>query len=407
MASSEKKVILDDESLKEEVSKEEDSFIKKELTRREVLQGMVASALIAPFWSHCATPETKPIPKNYAMTYKGFHGLAELPFFELNEDGNLRVTVDDLPKSIDFHAHLGFAVGANSKLDFQKKSKHVEYLLDCDEGKCILDMKDYMNTLVTPEMKKGLDKAIIDSVLKGTGPGATHTVPNLLAEMDLMGFDKILVHAIGLNLLKPDNMTDLWHDAVIKANAKDRIIVFCSVHPNDKEPVKKLREYHKQGFVGFKFHPTMQNVDPDDTKAMELFEECDRLKMPVFFHAGRAGIESEKSRVHAEVQHYKKAVAEFPNTNFFFGHSGCRDWRVFLDLAKQHKNVWMDLQGQGIPQIETIIKEFDNSRLVFGSDWPFYPLAATLAKILIVCDGKKELRDDILANNARRFLGLS
>ncbi len=403
-------MVKDSEEKNREFTEEEGLSMETMLTRRKVLEGMVASALLASIWS-CSAPDgggKDPQPKklDYSMTYKGFHGLAELPFFEINEDGNLRVTVDDLPKAIDFHTHLGFVVGSNVKIDFLKKSKHVHYLLDCDEERCVLDMRDYMNKLVTPEMKKELNQAILDGVLKGTGPTTTHTVPNLLAEMDLMHFDKAIVHAIGMNLLKPDNMTDIWADAVKKAKAEDRLIIFCSVHPNDKDPIKKLREYHKQGFTGFKFHPTMQNVDPDDPKAMELFEECDRLKMPVFFHAGRAGIEAEASRVHAEVQHYKKPVAEFPNTHFFFGHSGCRDWRAFLDLAKEHKNVWMDLQGQGIPQLKTILKEFDKSRLVFGSDWPFYPLAATLAKILIVTYGDKKLRDDILANNARHFLGL-
>ena len=45
-------------------------------------------------------------------------------------------------------------------------------------------------------------------------------------------------------------------------------------------------------------------------------------------------------------------------------------------------------------------------RLLFGTDWPFYHLAATLAKVLIVTDtaDRREIRHAILRGNAERIL---
>jgi len=43
--------------------------------------------------------------------------------------------------------------------------------------------------------------------------------------------------------------------------------------------------------------------------------------------------------------------------------------------------------------------------MLFGTDWPFYHLCATLAKVLIVTEGKPEQRAAILRGNAERLLG--
>ena len=45
--------------------------------------------------------------------------------------------------------------------------------------------------------------------------------------------------------------------------------------------------------------------------------------------------------------------------------------------------------------------------MVFGSDWPFYPLAATLAKVLLVTEGTPDARAAILRDNAERIFAAS
>jgi predicted TIM-barrel fold metal-dependent hydrolase len=45
--------------------------------------------------------------------------------------------------------------------------------------------------------------------------------------------------------------------------------------------------------------------------------------------------------------------------------------------------------------------------MLFGTDWPFYHLAATLAKVLIATNesDRSEIRHAILRGNAERLLG--
>jgi predicted TIM-barrel fold metal-dependent hydrolase len=42
--------------------------------------------------------------------------------------------------------------------------------------------------------------------------------------------------------------------------------------------------------------------------------------------------------------------------------------------------------------------------LLFGTDWPFYHLGATLAKVLLVTRERPDARDAILRGNALRLL---
>ena len=58
-------------------------------------------------------------------------------------------------------------------------------------------------------------------------------------------------------------------------------------------------------------------------------------------------------------------------------------------------------------RLDELIDRLGSERLLFGSDWPFYHLAATLAKVLIVTQGRPEARHAILRGNAERLLGLS
>ncbi|MEM8501503.1 MAG: amidohydrolase, partial [Pseudomonadota bacterium] len=64
--------------------------------------------------------------------YQGYRGLAELPWFELNKEGQLICVDDSIPKAIDVHCHLGMSVLFKPHLDLQKKTARVKHLLDCD-----------------------------------------------------------------------------------------------------------------------------------------------------------------------------------------------------------------------------------------------------------------------------------
>jgi predicted TIM-barrel fold metal-dependent hydrolase len=51
-----------------------------------------------------------------------------------------------------------------------------------------------------------------------------------------------------------------------------------------------------------------------------------------------------------------------------------------------------------------MLEQTGGERMLFGTDWPFYHLAASLAKVLIVTEGRPEARAALLRGNAERLL---
>jgi len=386
-----------------------------DIERRRVLRLILASLAAAPLAGACGrrgkewAPHPPPPPGDPLQTLKvrGYRGLADLPYFELDGNGHLRLTVDDLPRCIDFHTHLAFNMFLAPKVDLLRRTGETRYMIDCDGAQppCTFDLNVYMNHIADGAMLDRMESVARGMVLFGTSASETYTIPNLVAEMDAMGFEKAVLLAIAPGFPFRDDLTTWWADALRRSGSADRFILFGSVKPTSDSAPDDLRKLAGTGIRGVKLHPTMQRFYPDDPRAMSVYEVCEELGLPVFFHAGRAGIEPEFTRKYAVMKNYVGAVSEFPRVRFIFGHSGARDYREAIPIARQHANVWMDVEGQGVGALREMLTALGPEKLVFGSDWPFYPLAATLAKVLIVTGHDQPVRDMILSGNARRFFG--
>ena len=338
------------------------------------------------------------------LRFRGYRGLAQLPYFELDGNGQLRVTVHDLPRAIDFHTHLGVALLFAPALDLQRRTPRVQYFLDCDRDQpgCDFDLDVYINANFTPAAHDELTRETLSQLLFGGRAAQTHTIPNLLAEMDAMGVEQAAVLAIATGLPFGDNLTETWMQAIAQAHAGERLLPFASVHPRDGSWREKLRTFARRGARGVKIHPEMQRLFPDDPGAMEIYGECERLGLPVIFHAGRSGIEPQFMRQYAVMRRYVPAIETFPRVQFVLGHAGARDVAAAIPLAQRHPNVWLETAGQGVTQLHELLVQVGVDKVIFGTDWPFYPLAATLAKVLLVTEGQPSARAAILRGNAER-----
>jgi predicted TIM-barrel fold metal-dependent hydrolase len=242
----------------------------------------------------------------------------------------------------------------------------------------------------------------------------THTIPNLLAEMDLLNIDKAILLPIKSGFPFGDNMTEWYLSEIEKSGKKDRFIVCCSVKPTLKDSPKKIEEYKLKGFKGIKMHPNFARFFPNDRAAWPSYEAAEKNKMPVLIHCGRTGQEPKKgiakklySEDYADISNFSEPVAAFPNVRFVFCHSGALQNEQAIRIAKENNNVWMDVQGQSIDNIRKMIDELGPERLMFGSDFPFYPLATILARTLVATENDKKVRKMIFSENAKRFWGIA
>jgi len=349
--------------------------------------------------------------------YQGYRGLAELPWFELDDNERLICVDQDVPQAIDMHAHLGMSVLFKPELDLQAASSRVQHLLDCDGNGfspvCELDLDIYINGNFSTKGLEKLESTIMSQGLWGSEITRTHTIPNLLAEMDAMRVEKAAILPIKLDLPFGDNQTEQWRTAVTKADKESRLLTGFSVHPLQGDCIEQIREHAQQGFKLMKLHPTVQKFYPDDPAIFKVYEEAASLGVSIFFHGGRAGIEPESSHRYAMPRHYRKPIEDFPSVQFILGHAGARDVDAMLELMLANKNAWLGTHGQSISKLDKIIqRSSDNGaaakRIVFGTDWPFYHLGASLAKALIVTEsaGRKPVRQALLRDNAQPLLSM-
>jgi predicted TIM-barrel fold metal-dependent hydrolase len=340
--------------------------------------------------------------------YRGYRGLAELQWFELDSEGRLRCVADDLPPAIDIHCHLGMSLFLAPEVDLQVRSARVQHLLDCDaeEPGCELDLDVYINANFSERDLWQLRKGVLAQLTWGSAAAATQTIPNLLAEMEATRVGEALILPVAFGLPFGGDLCERWMAAIDESGRGDRLLRGASVHPRDPERIAKLERYAAAGARAVKLHPTMQRFYPDDPEMMEIYQACERLGLAVVFHAGRAGIEPEATHRYALPRHFEGALSSFSGVDFVLGHAGARDVATAVPLALQYENAWLGIHGQGVTTLREMLDATGGERMLYGSDWPFYHLAATLAKVLIVTEGRPGQRHALLRGNAERLLKL-
>ncbi|MFT6277162.1 MAG: putative TIM-barrel fold metal-dependent hydrolase [Halioglobus sp.] len=290
------------------------------------------------------------------------------------------------------------------EIDLNVSTERVKHLLDCDAVNpgCELNLDIYINGNFNEEALKQLRWSTIAQGLWGSEFAETQTIPNLLTEMNAMRIQHALILPIKMGFPFGDSQTERWRDAIITADAGDRLISGLSVHPRSDQRIQQMRAHAANGARLMKLHPTVQKFYPDDPDMMDLYREAEKLGIVIFFHGGRAGIEPESRLRYAMPRHYEAVLANFPDLQVILGHAGARDGEAMLNLALKYDNAWLGIHGQGVTRLDEMIRRTGGERLLFGTDWPFYHIGSSLAKVLICTDtaDKRAARQAILRDNA-------
>jgi len=324
--------------------------------------------------------------------------LSRLPWFD-QRDGRLVLSDPSVGPAIDMHTHIALAYLLPMRLDLYRATAHTEhYLPSC----CNIDFEVYQNRNFTPAALHALKRDLTLGSLGRGGMRATHTVPNLVREMDELG----IVHSVLLPIELPYISKNAAH-ALEAARHEPKVLSFGSVHPIVDRVPTRLDEQAHAGARGVKVHPAVQLIRPDHPRAMALYRQCSARNLPVLLHCGPVGIELKSGRRRTQVALYEKPIAEQPQTKFVLGHAGALQMERALDLACRYPNVWLELSGQSLSNVRTILDRADPDRVVYGSDWPFYHQAIGIAKVLMATAGREHLRAKVLYQNAAKLLGLA
>jgi uncharacterized protein len=332
--------------------------------------------------------------------FRDCYALKELPYFKLNERGKLSLALPDCPPIVDFHTHLGFFFMVAPPIEYGRRTTQVKH--NFPERRAQVDLDVYSGVNLARIRRNGVFSDYVRSVFTNSGPNATYTVPNLLSEMDRMGVEKSVV--LALDLAFGSNITDAYLDC---CSGSDRLVVFSGVNPFGRDPEKKIDDSIERGALGLKVHPYAHQAPPDHPKVMKMLKYWNRTGLPVLFHTAFNGLEPSFLRRFASMEFYEKPIRSFPETIFVLGHAGMNYYDEAIRLAKTYDNVWLEIDGQPPQHIRKIVDELGPDRILFGTDWPFYPIVLPLAKTLVATEGDPDTRRKILSGNAFRLLDMA
>ncbi len=333
----------------------------------------------------------------FACRYADTWALAGLPWFDLRDGRLVRSEPEPVP-AIDVHTHLALTMLAIRRVDLLAEHERTRHYLPMESA---LDLDPYVNDNFDRADLRRMKWDLQVASLYGGRLRSTHTLPNLLREMRDLHIAASVLLPIEWPRFSRNSETYLG-----LAQGRAGLVPFASVHPKQRDFRARLEALKKTGARGVKIHPTVQIIRPDHPRAMELYAVCGELGLPVLWHCGPAGIEPRWGQRLSRLAHYRAPVEEHPDTIFILGHSGARQFDDGLALAKRYENVWLESSSQGLPNVRRLVREAPRERVLFGSDWPFYPQAIPLAKMLIATEGEPAAREAILWRNAARLLDL-
>lgn len=337
------------------------------------------------------------------MRFNNIYELVKLPYFEL--DSNKKIVLRPQYKKhhiVDSHTHLGWSYLFSRKINLHLSYEKTHYFFP--ERHNAFDITHY--TAVDFE-DKNAKKARLETVrgaFNSRGYSKTHTIPNILEEMKRMGIERSIVLAIDFPLVSK-NSEHILTSIASNEEGKKRLIPFISLHPMERNKEKKLKQFILNGARGIKLHPQIQLFKPTHKGAYEIYELAKAYNLPILFHTGLSPISPSWQRRFVEFSHFRKMCLDFPDNLFIFGHAGVLDYKEAIALSKKYKNVHLELSGQPPQIIKEMIKINGYDKLLFGSDWPYYPSVLPLAKVFLATEGmKEEVRSAILGGNVERIL---
>jgi len=197
----------------------------------------------------------------------------------------------------------------------------------------------------------------------------------------------------------------------------DVAIPFASINPHRGEAgVREARRLIKDfGVKGFKFHPSVQDFNPNDRMAYPLYEAIAEAKLPALFHTGQTGVGAGTPGGGGIRLKYSNPMllddvaADFPDMPIVLAHPSFPWQEEALSVATHKPQVYIDLSGWSPKYFPPILVQYANTllkdKILFGSDYPVMAperWVAEFEKLPI----KPEVRPLIMKQNAVRLLKL-
>jgi predicted TIM-barrel fold metal-dependent hydrolase len=153
-------------------------------------------------------------------------------------------------------------------------------------------------------------------------------------------------------------------------------------------------------FIGIKIHPSLDRAPVTHKRYIPLFKRLEKIGKIALIHCGRW----------QEVASFRFAfniADDYPELKIIIAHMGgieygyCKDT---IQLAQYTDNVWLETSNCYLPIIiENAVKKLGDSRILFGSDYPWGTFIGNVGTI-IESEIPEKSKKRILGENFRDLL---
>ena len=227
----------------------------------------------------------------------------------------------------------------------------------------------------------------------------TMSTDELIRGMDQHSIEHAVLSAAG-EFAAYSNVEGNTAVAEVVRSYPGRFTGFATVNPwlrsKGIDELKRAKDH--LGFAGLVIHPILQGFEANDPLVFPLVEAAVERKMIVYVTGGAPYL----------AMPYKIAdlAGRYPEGTFIMGHAG---WDFHFDVPyclEACPNLWAETSKNGLANLESLVRKFGSTRLLFGSDHPFSSYAGEIEKIRLL-PGLTDLdRDNVFRGNARRLLGM-
>ncbi len=198
------------------------------------------------------------------------------------------------------------------------------------------------------------------------------TANGLLELMKNNGIDKSVVLNTVTNTKQVDKVNSFALETLKNHN---KLIPFCSLHPQTENPYEKLCSLKDNGIKGIKLHPDYVRTKFESPDFHPILSSAEELGMPVVVHAGFDPV--SPNIMHTTPDSILKVMSNFPNLKLVCAHlGGAAIWDEVADKLCG-ANVYLDTAicceriGITIEQGKKIFSRHPHEKILFGSDAPW------------------------------------
>ncbi|MBV8780750.1 MAG: amidohydrolase [Phycisphaerae bacterium] len=187
--------------------------------------------------------------------------------------------------------------------------------------------------------------------------------------------DKSIVLGFKSRYLRAEIPNRLLADYVKRDPQK--LIGFAGIDPTEGSATEELRVAREElRLLGVTVSPANQDFHPSDSRAMDLYAEAERLKMPVLFHPVGQFVEQSKMEF-ARPYLLDEVARSFPQLRIVIAQMGQPWIEETICLLGKHQNVFADVSGlisrpwQAYNAMVSAHQSGVIDKLLFGSDFPY------------------------------------